>query len=93
MDMRGPNSQTRMCGYPLPCIEETLVSQGKNLIFSILDLRQAFHQMSLAPSSRHITTTYTPLGVYQWRVNVMGVKNASIQFQRMMDDVLTPSEM
>jgi hypothetical protein len=90
VDMRGPNSQTRMCGYPLPSIEETLVSQGKNMIFSILDLRQAFHQMPLAPSSRHITCTYTPKGVYQWRVNVMGLKNASIQFQRIMDDVLSP---
>ena len=90
MDMRGPNSQTRMCGYPLPCIEEVLVSQGKNFLFSVLDLRQAFHQMPLAPSSRHITCTYTPKGVYQWKVNVMGLKNASIQFQRMMDDVLTP---
>ena len=89
MDMRGPNSQTRMCGYPLPCIEEVLAYQGKNFLFSVFDLRQAFHQMPLAPSSRHITCTYTPKGVYQWKVNVMGLKNASIQFQRMMDDVLT----
>jgi hypothetical protein len=90
VDMRGPNSQTRACGYPLPSIEETLVSQGKNFIFSVLDLRQAFHQMPLAPESRHITCTFTPLGLYQWKVNVMGLKNASIQFQKMMDDVLEP---
>jgi hypothetical protein len=30
----------------------------------------------------------TPLGIFQWKVNVMGLNNASIQFQRMMDDIL-----
>ena len=33
VDMRGPNGQTRACGYPLPSIEETLLNQGKNFIF------------------------------------------------------------
>jgi hypothetical protein len=88
VDMRGPNSQTRACNYPLPCIEDILVKQGRNLIFSVLDLRQAFHQQPMDPKSRHITSTYTPLGILQWKVNVMGLKNASVQFQRMMDDVL-----
>ena len=31
-----------------------------------------------------------PLGIFQWKVNVIGLKNAPEQFQRMMDDVLTP---
>jgi hypothetical protein len=79
-DMRGPNSQTWRCSYPLPCIEDILVKQGARQIFSILDLRQAFHQQPLHPDSRHITCTHTPFGVYQWRVNVMGLKNAGIQF-------------
>jgi hypothetical protein len=89
-DMRGPNSQTRRCSYPLPCIEDILVKQGAKQIFSILDLRQAFHQQPLHPDSRHITCTHTPFGVYQWRVNVMGLKNAGIQIQMMVDDRLQP---
>ena len=88
VDMRGLNSQTRGCNYPLPKIEDILVSQGKNFIFSVLDLRQAFHQQPMHPDCRHLTSTYTPLGIFQWKVNVMGLKNASVQFQRMMDDVL-----
>ena len=71
-DMRGPNSQTRRCNYPLPKIEDVLVKQGRNKIFSIIDLCKAFHQQPLDPDSRHITSCYTPLGVFQWRVNVMG---------------------
>ena len=90
VDMRGPNSQTRRCNYPLPKIEDILVKHGGNQIFTILDLKQAFHQQPLHPDSRHITCCFTPHGLYQWRVNVMGLMNASQQFQQMMDDILTP---
>ena len=88
VDMRGPNSQTQKSNYPLPCIEDILIEQGKNHIFSVLDLRQAFHQQPMREDSRPVTCTYTPLGIFQWRVNVMGLKNASVQFQHMMNDVL-----
>ena len=57
-------------------------------MFSILDLKQAFHQQPLDPASRPLTACYTPEGVFQWRVNVMGLANASQQFQMMMEDRL-----
>ncbi len=88
VDLRGPNSQTRSCNYPLPKIEDILVKQGGNQMFSILDLKKAFHQQPLHPDSRHVTSTYTPFGVFQWKVNIMGLKNASQQFQQMIDDRL-----
>ena len=88
VDMRGPNSQTQRHNYPLPVIEDLLVKQGAMQIFSILDLKQAFHQQSLREESRHITACYTPLGLYQWKVNVMGLANAPQQFQEMVDWVL-----
>ena len=90
VDMRGPNSQTRRCNYPLPKIEDILVKHGGNQMFSILDLKQAFHQQPLHPDSRPITCCFTPHGLYQWRVNVMGLMNASQQFQQMMDEILQP---
>ena len=39
--------------------------------------------------SRPITCTHTPYGIFQWKVNVMGLKNAPIQFQQMMDDLMS----
>ena len=90
VDMRGPNSQTRRCNYPLPKIDDILVKHGGSHLFSILDLKQAFHQQPLHPDSRPITCCFTPHGLYQWRVNVMGLMNASQQFQQMLDDILTP---
>jgi hypothetical protein len=83
--MKGPNSQTRRINYPLPVIEDLLVKQGAKQMFSILDLKQAFHQQPMAPASRHITTSWTPMGLFQWKVNVMGLTNAPQQFQQMID--------
>ena len=92
VDMRGPNSQTRRCSYPLPCIEDILVQQGSKQSFSTLDLRQAFHQQPLHRDSRNITCTHTPLGVYQWRNNIKGMKTSGIQFLMMVDDRLQSVE-
>ena len=80
--MRGPNSQTRRVSYPLPVVEDLLVKQGANQLFSILDLRQAFHQQPLGEESRPITSSYTPLGIFQWRVNVMGLKMPHNNFNK-----------
>ena len=90
VDMRGPNSQTRRVNFPLPKIEDLLVKQGRCRIFSILDLKLAFHQQPLHPDSRHITCCYTPEGIYQWKVNVMGLQNASQQFQQLIEGRLLP---
>ena len=88
VDMRGPNSQTRRCSYPLPRIDDLLVKHGAGQMFSVLDLRQAFHQQPLHPDSRPITATHTTDGVYQWKVNIMGLTNAPQQFQAMIEDCL-----
>ena len=61
-DMRGTNSQTRHVNFPLPKIEDLLLSKGSANFFSILDLKMAFHQQPLHPESRHITCFYTPDG-------------------------------
>ena len=61
VDLRGPNSQTRRDNYHLPRIDDLLVKQGVNKMFSIIDLTEAFHQQPLHPDSRPITCTYTPL--------------------------------
>ena len=54
-----------------------MVRQGKAEIFSALDLKDAFHQIPVAESSRSITCTTTPRGGFQWRVVVMGWNNGS----------------
>ena len=44
--------------------------------------------MPLKAENRQFICSTTPLGVVQWKVLVMELKNAGSQFQRMMDWVL-----
>lgn len=88
VDFRHLNLHTRHDSYGIPLIQDILQRQAKRRIFSVLDLKHGYHQMPLAESDRHLTAMSTPLGIYQWRVMPMGVKNGNAQFQRLLDDVL-----
>ena len=85
VDFRALNEATITDSYPLPRIEDTLVRFGRKGIFSIMDLKDAFHQVPLDPTSKHLTCTSTPLGSKQWKVVVMGLKNGVAIFQRVVD--------
>jgi len=75
VDYRYLNSQTRDDCYPLPLIDDLIVKQSKNRIWSIFDLEYGFHQMHLDESSRHLTSFVTTFGAYEFTVLPMGVKN------------------
>ena len=75
------NAETGADSHPLRLIEEEIVKRAKGKLFSVLDLRHGFHQMSLAKSSRPLTCMCSPLGRVQWTVMPMGLKNAPGLFQ------------
>ena len=54
----------------------------------VLDLRQGFHQMSVAKSSRPLTYMCSLVGPVQWTVLPTGLKNAPSFFHWMMEEVL-----
>ena len=87
-DLRPQNAVTVKDGHPLPRIGDMVHRQGKNQLWTVLDLVDGFHQMPMKKEDRHITCMSTPRGTQQWRVQVMGLKNAGTQFQRMMEWVL-----
>ena len=90
-DLRPQNEATLKDGHPLPRISEMLQRQARNCIWTTLDLVDGFHQMPLRKEDRYITCMSTPKGTQQWTVQVMGLKNAGTQFQRMMEWVLRPT--
>ena len=87
-DFRLLNNVCQKDGHPLPRIIDILHRQGKFQLWSKMDLVDGYHQMPLKEEHRHFTCTTTPKGVLQWKVLVMGLKNAGSQFQRMMEWVL-----
>ena len=90
MDYRGLNEQTEHDSYLLPLINTILQKQQKKRIFTVLDLKNGYHQMLLHPASRPCTAMSTPLGPMQWKVVPMGAKNGNAAFQCMMEDLLGP---
>ena len=90
VDYRGLNEQTEHDSYSLPLIDTILQKQQKKRIFTVLDLKNGYHQMPLHPESRPCTGMLTPLGPMQWKVVPMGAKNGNAAFQRMMEDLLGP---
>ena len=56
--------------------------------FTTLDLTKGYHQMKLDVGSCEYTSLMTLMGLYQWKVLPMGMKNSGAVFQRLMDQVL-----
>ena len=90
VDYRGLKKQTEHDSSSLPLIDTILQKKQKKRIFTVLDLKHAYHQMPLHPDSRPCTAMSTPLGPMQWKVVPMGPKNGNAAFQRMMEDLLGP---
>ena len=88
IDYRALNSATVNDSYPLPRISDILVRQGGRHLFSVIDLKDAFHQIPLEKGSRPLTGMSTPLGLMQWRVMPQGIKNGPPIFQRVLEWVL-----
>ena len=65
VDFRALNEATATDTYPLPRIEDMLVTFGKKAIFTVMDLKDAFHQVPLRIGSRPYTCTSTPIGTKQ----------------------------
>ena len=57
-------------------------------MWTVLDMKEGYHQVPLKPEHRHITCMSTPKGVMQLTVMVMGLKNGGAIFQRMMEGIL-----
>ena len=59
-DLRPQNAVTVKDGHPLPRIGDMVFRQGKNRMWSTLDLVDGFHQMPMKKEHRYITCMSTP---------------------------------
>lgn len=74
--------------YPLPVVEDILLTLGGNSCFVSLDLQGAYHQLLLDGDSQLFTTVNTHLGLYQYLRLPFGVKTAPAIFQGVMEQIL-----
>ena len=88
-DYRPLNLETDQDRYQLPLIDTIFNDMKGARIFSKLDLRSGYHQMTLRESDRSKTAFWgTQRVLWEWCVVPFGLKNAPPYFQKQMDKVL-----
>ncbi|XP_033237657.1 uncharacterized protein [Drosophila pseudoobscura] len=92
LDSRKVNAVTKKDAYPLPQIDGILGRLPKAMFISSLDLKDAYWQVPLEPSSRDKTAFTVPgKPLYQYKVMPFGLTNASQTMTRLMDKVIPAS--
>ena len=65
-DMREANKAIKREKHLMPTINDLVADFNGATLFSKLDLSSGYHQLELAPKSRHITTSSTHVGLRRY---------------------------
>lgn len=85
IDFRKLNQNTVPDFYPLPHVQSFNYRASGCRIFSKLDLKDAYYNISIRKCDQHKTATLTPAGLFQFRKMPFGLRTAPQTFQRAMD--------
>src|SRR5947207_6495870 len=81
VDYHGLNAVTIKNRYPLPLISELLDRLNSSVVFSKIDLRNAYHQIRICEGDEWKTTFWTRYGHFEYLVLPFGLTNAPATFQ------------
>ena len=88
VDYQKLNSLTKKDAYSLPLIAETIAQLKKAVIFTKINIRQAFHKLRMAVESEDATTFASRFGAYRWKVMPFGLTGGPASWQRFINDLL-----
>lgn len=88
IDYRGLNDITVKNRYPLPLLSSAFELLEGAVIFTKLDLRNAYHLVRIREGDEWKTAFNTPTGHYEYLVMPFGLTNAPAVFQALVNDVL-----
>ncbi|CAB3998121.1 uncharacterized protein K02A2.6-like, partial [Paramuricea clavata] len=86
IDMRMANQAIQRERHPTPTVDDLIHKLNGATIFTKLDLRSGYHQLSLAEESRHITTFVTHKGLCRYKKLNFGTNSASEIFQHVISE-------
>ncbi|KAK3084785.1 hypothetical protein FSP39_018986 [Pinctada imbricata] len=88
IDPKPLNKALKRSHYTTPTIEDILPELNKAKVFSVLDCKDGFWHVELDEQSSLLTTFGTPWGRFRWLRMPFGIKPASEEFQRRIDEAL-----
>lgn len=91
VDLRKVNNRCLDWKLPLPAIEDLLHKLGQSDLFCVMDITRGFWNVPLTPESRKYTAfTLRNIGLFEYLVMPMGLKNAPATFVRLCELVFPP---
>jgi transposase InsO family protein len=88
VDYRGLNAITVKNRYPLPLASELLDRLGGSVVFSKIDLRNAYHRIRIREGDEWKTAFRTRYGHFEYLVLPFGLTNAPATFQAYINRAL-----
>ena len=89
VDYRKLNLVTEQDAHPLPRVDDLLDSLNGNCLFSTLDLRSGYWQVSMSPEDKQKTAFITPHGLYEFLRIPYGLCTAPVTFARALGIILS----
>ncbi|XP_039311343.1 uncharacterized protein K02A2.6-like [Solenopsis invicta] len=90
VDLRPLNSRISKQKYPFLVIEDCLARLFGKTVFTLLDLKDGFHQIRVCDEHTHYFAFATPDGQYEYRFLPFGYSEAPAEFQKRILQILEP---
>lgn len=90
MDLRPLNDRVLKQKYPFPLIEDCLAKLSNKSVFTLLDLKDGFHQIDVHPDHTKYFSFATPDGQFEFVKLPFGYCEAPAEFQRRIVQILQP---
>lgn len=87
IDPKDLNTALKRPHHPMRTVEEVASQMANATLFSVLDAKSSFWQISLDSKSSLLTTFSTPFGRYRFLRMPFGINSASEVFQRTMEQI------
>ncbi|KAI5721544.1 hypothetical protein M8J77_022092 [Diaphorina citri] len=93
MDNYPINKFTLLDAYPLPRIEDIIAKVSENQVFSVIDLKSAYHQVPIMDSEKQYTAFEASGKLYHFLRVPFGVTNGVASFQRTIDRIVEDEKL
>ena len=88
-DHREVNKHIMIGHYMIPVLDHEIEKISKYKVFLDLDLKNAFHQIKLGPTTSRLLSIVTPWGQFEPLFMPEGVGPASAELQRVMESIFS----